>query len=142
MEAFHCARLGIFNKAGEWIIENEGVSPTSKVEMTPKAVIEGKTSAGKSGGGDHERIAENATSEMEKPAEDRKLEKGNGENPAFQIPVSLPRKILPLEARTALRWVQLAAWGMPNKPATCLLLLNVPNFLKCQDCTTSSIVTS
>ncbi|MCB0562961.1 MAG: PDZ domain-containing protein, partial [Phaeodactylibacter sp.] len=35
-------RLGIFDKAGEWIIENEGVSPDIEVEMTPKAVIEGR----------------------------------------------------------------------------------------------------
>ncbi|MCO6476140.1 MAG: PD40 domain-containing protein [Phaeodactylibacter sp.] len=35
-------RLGIFSKAGEWIIENEGVHPDIEVEMTPKAVIEGK----------------------------------------------------------------------------------------------------
>ena len=35
-------RLGIFSKTGEWIIENEGVSPDIEVEMMPKAVIEGK----------------------------------------------------------------------------------------------------
>jgi tricorn protease len=35
-------RLGIFSKDGEWIIENEGVSPDIEVEMTPKAVIEGR----------------------------------------------------------------------------------------------------
>ena len=34
-------RLGIFDKDGRWIIENEGVPPDIEVEMTPKAVIEG-----------------------------------------------------------------------------------------------------
>lgn len=35
-------RLGIFDKEGNWIIENEGVHPDIEVEMTPKAVIEGR----------------------------------------------------------------------------------------------------
>ena len=35
-------RLGIFDKNGKWIIENEGVSPDIEVEMTPKEVIAGK----------------------------------------------------------------------------------------------------
>ena len=69
-------RLGIFNKAGEWIIENEGVSPDIEVEMTPKAVIEGKDPQ-------LERAVEEILKElpktprqeMEKPAgPDRKLE--------------------------------------------------------------------
>ena len=34
--------FGIFSKDGEWIIENEGVSPDYDVEMTPKDVIEGR----------------------------------------------------------------------------------------------------
>ena len=34
-------RLGIFDKNGEWIIENEGVAPDIEVEQTPKAVING-----------------------------------------------------------------------------------------------------
>lgn len=35
-------RLGIFDKNGKWIIENEGVKPDIEVEMTPKEVIAGK----------------------------------------------------------------------------------------------------
>ena len=35
-------RLGIFDKNGKWIIENEGVSPDIEIEMTPKEVIAGK----------------------------------------------------------------------------------------------------
>ncbi len=35
-------RLGIFNKDGKWVVENEGVSPDIEVEMNPKEVIAGK----------------------------------------------------------------------------------------------------
>ena len=34
-------RLAIFSPEGEWIVENEGVTPDVEVEMTPKLVIEG-----------------------------------------------------------------------------------------------------
>jgi tricorn protease len=35
-------RLGIFDKNGKWIVENEGIAPDIEVEMTPKEVIKGK----------------------------------------------------------------------------------------------------
>lgn len=35
-------RLGIFDKNGKWIIENEGIAPDIEVEMNPKEVINGK----------------------------------------------------------------------------------------------------
>lgn len=35
-------RLGIFSKEGQWVVENEGVTPDVTVEMTPKDVIAGK----------------------------------------------------------------------------------------------------
>jgi tricorn protease len=35
-------RFGIFDKQGNWIIENEGVAPDIEVEQTPKEVIEGR----------------------------------------------------------------------------------------------------
>jgi tricorn protease len=34
--------FGIFSKDGEWIIENQGVSPDHEVEMTPRDVIAGR----------------------------------------------------------------------------------------------------
>jgi tricorn protease len=35
-------RLGIFSKEGNWVVENEGITPDIEVEMTPKEVIAGK----------------------------------------------------------------------------------------------------